>query len=125
MQNAEDRAAKTTTDGTDCWIQEPSPFSRSWYSHKLNKAGLRYELSVAVGCSRIVWVHGPFRAGSWTDVKIFRKGLRQVLQYFGEMTIADGGYKGLDFWVQAKGDPCLTTETLAFNTLAQARHETT
>ena len=124
LHNAENRLSKISTDGTDCLICEPTPFCRSWYSHKLNKAALRYEISVAVGCSKVVWVHGPFRAGSWTDIKIFKKGLRQMLHFFGEMTIADGGYQGLDYWVQAKGDPRLTPETLDFNTRAHARHET-
>ena len=105
LHNAENRLSKISTDGTDCLICEPTPFCRSWYSHKLNKAALRYEISVAVGCLKVVWVHGPFRAGSWTDIKIFKKGLRQMLHLFGEMTIANGGYQGLDYWVQAKRDP--------------------
>ena len=118
------RIAKTTTDGTDTRICEPSPFSRSWWSHKINGPALRYELCVAVGCSRIVWVHGPFRAGRWPDTKIFKRGLRQILDHFGEKTIADAGYRGLGDWIQAKGDPLLSPNTRRFNTRARARHET-
>ena len=124
LQNADERLAKTSTDGTDMTICEPHPFSKSWWSHKSNGPALRYELSIAVGCSKIVWVHGPFRAGSWPDVKIFKKGLRQVLHFYGEMTIADGGYKGLENWIQVKGDFSLTEAARRFNTHARARHET-
>ena len=93
------RRAKTSTDGTDVPICEPSPFSRSWWSHKLNGPALRYELCVAIGSSKIVWVHGPFRAGRWPDTKIFKMGLRQLLHLFGKKTIADAGYRGLDTWI--------------------------
>ncbi|ETV67416.1 hypothetical protein H257_16391 [Aphanomyces astaci] len=34
-------------DGTDCPVQEPFPFDPSWWSHKLNRAGIRYEVALA------------------------------------------------------------------------------
>ena len=39
-------SAKITIDGTDCEINEPSPFDRKWFSHKLRGAGLRYEIGI-------------------------------------------------------------------------------
>ena len=124
LHHGDDRMVKTSTDGTDVPICEPSPFSRSWWSHKLNGPGLRYELCVATSCSKIVWVHGPFRAGRWPDTKIFKRGLRQVLNPLGEKTIADAGYRGLQNWIQAKGDRFLSPRTRRFNDRARARHET-
>ena len=109
---------------TDCRILEPSPFSKSWWSHKFNGPALRYEIAVAVSNSKIVWVNGPYRAGRWPDTLIFRRGLRQVLQHCNEKTIADGGYKGLEEYIQVKGDPNLPPLVHKFNATARARHET-
>ena len=37
--------AKVSVDGTDCPIQETSPFDPTLWSHKLNAAGLRYKVA--------------------------------------------------------------------------------
>ncbi len=41
----------------------------------------------------IVWINGPFKAGKWPDLKIFRRNLKQQLLP-GEMVEADNGYQG-------------------------------
>ncbi|KAG7342239.1 DDE superfamily endonuclease [Nitzschia inconspicua] len=87
-----------TVDGTHCWIQEPVhpdwSQDRTFYSHKYNKAGVNYELGVAIAYPRLVWMNGPFRAGK-SDVKIFReKGLKERLQSIGKKAIGDRGYSG-------------------------------
>ena len=40
----------------------------------------------------IVWINGPFRAGKWPDIKIFRRNLREKLAP-GELAVADRGYR--------------------------------
>ena len=35
-------------DGTDCQIQEPTPFSPKWFSHKFNGPGIRYEVGILI-----------------------------------------------------------------------------
>lgn len=50
----------TSVDGVDFDIRKPIPFVRCWFSHKLNQAGLRYEVAVSVCKADIVWIHGPF-----------------------------------------------------------------
>ena len=56
--------AFVTVDDTDFPINEPSPFSSTYFSHKINGPALRYEVAVSVGPANIVWAHGPFKAGT-------------------------------------------------------------
>ena len=80
-----------SVDGTDFGIDEPKPFSAQWYSHKLNRAGLRYGVCIWAEIKRIVWASGPCPACSHSDVKIFREALKPLLGQF-EFVIADCGY---------------------------------
>jgi hypothetical protein len=87
------KTCKVTVDGTDFRIEEPTPFSRKWYSHKFNGPAVRYELAVCIQTGDIVWINGPFKAGRWPDLKIFRRNLKEKLAP-GEMVEADNGYPG-------------------------------
>ena len=91
MSGSENEEYKVSVDGTDCPVQEPTPFSPTWYSHKFKSAGVRYEFGVSVKKGELVWVNGPFPAGSFPDLKIFRLGMKRFLLP-GEHVIADGGY---------------------------------
>jgi hypothetical protein len=87
-----------TVDGTHCWIEEPQhpdwSQDKKWYSHKYNKAGVNYELAIAIASSRLVWMNGPFRAAKG-DNKVFRKnGLKKLLQRLKKKAIGDRGYNG-------------------------------
>jgi len=82
-----------TVDGTDCPIQEPSPFSRKWWSHKFNGPGLRYEVGVCIQTGDIVWVNGAYPCGRWTDLRIFRHRLKAFLLP-NELVEVDKGYRG-------------------------------
>ena len=82
-----------SVDGTDCQINQPTQFWRGWYSHKFKKAGLRYEVAVALRRSEIVWINGPFPCGRYPDITIYRNGLKNHLQN-GERVMADKGYRG-------------------------------
>eukprot|EP00171_Calliarthron_tuberculosum_P023599 IDg23599t1 len=79
-----------SVDGTDCAIEEPEPFHRKWFSHKLRSAGLRYEVAVSM-TGNIVWVNGPYTRGSHPDVVIFRDLLKTKLLQ-NELVLADKGY---------------------------------
>ena len=59
-------------DGTDCSIEEQTPFSREWYSHKLNGPGLRYEIGLNIASGDIVWAYGGYPCGSYPDLKLER-----------------------------------------------------
>ena len=42
---------------------------------KFNKAGVNYELGISISESRLVWMNGPFKAGT-NDAMVFNtKGL--------------------------------------------------
>ena len=68
-----------TIDGADFQIQEPSPFNPIWFSHKFNAAALRYEVGVCIQTGWIVWTAGPFPAGDFPDLEIFRLYLKDLL----------------------------------------------
>jgi hypothetical protein len=87
-----------SVDGTHCWINEPThpvwSQDTSYYSHKYNKAGLNYELGISLSTNRLVWMNGPFPAGS-NDISIFsNKGLEHKLQQLQKKAIGDAGYNG-------------------------------
>jgi hypothetical protein len=65
------------------------------YSYKYNCAGFIYEFAVALATSDLVWMNGPFEAGTYNDAAIFKKkGLKDKLISTGKKAIADGGYRG-------------------------------
>jgi hypothetical protein len=87
-----------TVDGTHVWIEEPihpdwSQDSK-YFSHKHGKAGMNYELGIAISSSRLVWMNGPFKAGT-NDITIFKDhGLKTKLIDCERMAIGDKGYTG-------------------------------
>jgi DDE superfamily endonuclease len=112
---------KITVDGTDCPIQEPTPFNPGWYSHKFKGPGVRYEVGVCIRTGWIVWVNGPFPCGRWPDINIFRNNLVFKLG-LGEMVLADGGYRdGRVFCDTPNG---FNTPEQYVKSVARARHET-
>jgi hypothetical protein len=110
-----------SVDGTDFSINEPSPFSSIWFSHKFRGPGLRYEIALAIQTGDIAWVHGPFPCGQLTDLGIFRLGLKNRLLP-GERVEADAIYTE----VQCDGpfDYCFSVEQYKAKFKVRARHET-
>ena len=83
---------KVTVDGTDFMINQPTPFSKTWYSHKFNGPGVRYEIAVCIQTGDIVWYNGPKRCGSWPDLLIFTSRLAGKLGPH-EFVEADATYR--------------------------------
>ena len=54
---------------------------------------LCYEVAVAIISGKIVWINGPYPAGRYNDVRIFRDSLQTFLDA-GERVEADDGYRG-------------------------------
>ena len=84
-----------SVDGIHCRIHEPrTEPSTGWYSAKYNKAGLAYEIAIAIHHNKVVWINGPFPAGQ-NDKKIFPEpdGLMSKILP-GKKVIADEGYRG-------------------------------
>jgi hypothetical protein len=87
-----------TVDGTHVWLSEPGheEFSQDslYYSHKFNKAGINYELGIAIASGKLIWMIGPFPAGK-NDLQIFTGGgLKARLLQLNKKGIGDGGYSG-------------------------------
>ena len=112
---------KITVDGTDFLIDEPSPWSSKWCSHKFKHAALRYEIGICIQTGWIVWVNGPYPAGQWQDLSISRDGLNQALKK-GEMFVADGGYADSHGWSMTPSG--YNTREQYMKAVARARHET-
>jgi DDE superfamily endonuclease len=111
-----------TVDGTDFRIQEPVPFCSKWYSHKFNGPGLRYEVGVCIQTGWIVWLHGPFPCGKYSDRSIFRRALEKLLDPY-EKILADGGYQDAEGGTTETPNG-LNTYDQYMKQVARARHET-
>ena len=113
-----------TVDGTDFKVNNPKVFNKAWYSHKFKHAGLRYEVAVSIKKGDIVWIHGPFAAGSWPDINIFRDSLMSHLGP-NERVEADDGYIGeAPRHVKCPKSFVNPDENRQMQQRARARHET-
>jgi hypothetical protein len=117
------KTCKVTIDGTDFRIEEPTPFSSNWFSHKFNGPGVRYEVAICIQTGDIVWINGPFKAGKWSDMKIFRRSLKQKLAP-GEMVEADNGYRGEPYHVRTADGFVSRADDSRAKWKARNRHET-
>ena len=112
-----------TVDGADFWICEPKPFAKDFYSHKFAKAGLRYEVGVCIQTGLIVWINGPFAAGKYNDITIFRsKMIFELLDW--EMVEADQGYVGQPNKIRVKYELGVSENQFEAKAKARARGET-
>ena len=111
-----------SVDGTDFEINEPSPFSPGWFSHKFKGPGLRYEVALSIASGDIVHVNGPFPCGNYPDITIFRSKLKEMLRN-GEMVEADNGYRGEHDCIRTSVDYATRRERKRKEKV-RARHET-
>src|SRR5687767_9700831 len=112
---------KVSVDGTDFGIYEPQPFSPHWYSHKINAAGVRYEVGIAIHTGWIVWIHGPFPCGEWSNLRIMRETIIYALDT-DEYLLGDGGYNDRrNYTVTPTG---INNYLEHMKSVVRARHET-
>ena len=90
MKNDRGNDCLVSVDGTDFRIAE---HGKKFYSHKFKKSGLRYEVCICILTGDIVWINGPYEAGKWNDISIFRDSLLTHLEA-NERVEADDGYVG-------------------------------
>eukprot|EP00474_Spongospora_subterranea_P000466 CRZ00924.1 hypothetical protein [Spongospora subterranea] len=103
-ENWTHRSACCTLDGTDCKIDEHHPFNKAYFSHKLNHAGLRYEIAMALGTSKILWWNGGVPCGAHPDLVLAQSGFTKMLDE-DEQALADKGYRGCRQFSTPFGDP--------------------
>jgi hypothetical protein len=85
---------------------------------------LRYEIGVDILAGNIVWLEGPYAAGKYPDIKIFRSCLAHWLDP-SERVEADDGYIGeAPQRVKCPGSAANPTENQAMQSRVRSRHET-
>lgn len=68
---------------------------RKFHTHKWKfHSALRYEIGVCILTGWLVWINGPYEAGKWNDIMIFRNSLLSHLED-GERVEADDGLIGV------------------------------
>ncbi len=85
-------------DGTDFKIEEPTPFSTKWFSHKFKGPGLRYEVGICIRTGHMIWINGGFPCGDYPDIKVAREAFVSFLDR-GEKALTDKGYRDDNFFV--------------------------
>lgn len=114
-----------SVDRVVCRINKPrTDPGKKWYSKKLNKPGLLYELGVAIWSNRLVWINGPFLPGEDTDLTVFRKpgGLKEHIPA-GKKAIADRLYSCEREKISTR-NPFDAEDVKKFKSRVSARHET-
>ena len=87
-----------TLDGTDFPVNEAYPFDKSLYSHKINAAGIRYDIAIDIVTGDKVYWSGGEKAGEFPDLKLARNGILHLIDE-GEMIIADKGYNDHRYFI--------------------------
>ncbi|KAG7366458.1 hypothetical protein IV203_029128 [Nitzschia inconspicua] len=79
----------------DC-VDFPIPHAgRRFHTHKWKfHSALRYEIAVSIIHGECVWINGPYEAGLWNDIMIFRNALLHELED-GERVESDNGLRGV------------------------------
>ncbi|KAJ3253937.1 hypothetical protein HDU77_004327 [Chytriomyces hyalinus] len=80
-------------DGVDMMVSEARPLDKDLFSHKFKRAGYRYQVAVALGTSKIVYVGGGVPCGKWPDLTLVRQTLLKYIEPH-EKVAADQGYVG-------------------------------
>lgn len=112
-----------SVDGTDFLLAYRSN-DGNLYCYKFKGPELRYEVSVCLWTSNIVWISGPHFSGLYNDLQIFHMELINMLEEHIRVR-ADDGYNGKYQWkckfpwgISRKGD------RTRMNQRQQNRHET-
>ena len=112
--------------GTDFRIPQTGAAIRgnAFASHKYaGKSALRYEVGVSILGGDLVWIQGPYPAGTFNDIKIFNKVLGHFLEP-GERVEADNGYVGAADKIKCPDNPCNPVANKGKQSRVRSRHET-
>ena len=109
-------------DGTDYPVAEHGP---RFSSHKFTKkSGVRYEVGICLRTGDCVWINGPFPAGAYPDITIFREGLMTELDDSERVEADDGYIREAPQGVKCPKSFANPEETLFMQQRARNRQET-
>ena len=80
-------------DGVDCYMKEKREADPADYSHKLNRAGRRYQVVSCLGIPQMCLVSAGAACGTKNDIQMAMEILPSLLGP-GEKVAADSGYVG-------------------------------
>ncbi len=115
-----------TIDGTNFRIHQKGPAARgdAFASHKYaDKSAISYELGADILAGNLMWISGPYPAGKYTDIAIFKDVLTHCLKP-GEQVEADNGYVGHTDKIKCPNNDCNPAGKLAMQGRARSCHET-
>ena len=107
-------------DGTAFPINEPTPFSQHWWSHKCNGPAIRYEIGLSLRTSDIVWGHGGVQPGLFNDLVLARSCVVDMFDE-GESIVADAIYNDHLFFAKGRRGIVSPRDTLIKKILARIR----
>ncbi len=97
-----------TNDGTDFRIHQKGPAARgnAFASHKYKgKSALGYKLGVNILAGNLIWISGPYPAGKYIDIAIFKDVLAHCLKP-GDQVEVDNGYVGHTDKIKCPSNDC-------------------
>ena len=116
---------KMMINGTDFVINEPIPFSKNWFTKKVEGPGTRHKVGVCIQTGWTHWWNGPFPCGAWPDLKMSREELI-CRPHMGRSTVANKGCHRS--WLHVALKKIASADRVpAFERMmaaARARHET-
>jgi len=117
-----DEVFMASVDGIHCQISEirTNP-SKKLCSYKNKKPGVVYEIAIGVYNDTLLWINGPFPAGT-SDLDVFRAGLKDKIPN-GKRLIADQGYIA-EPEICSLRNPLDTEAVKELKRRGKARHET-
>jgi len=98
--------------------------NKKWCSYKSKQPGLAYEIAISAPDGNLIWVNGPFPAGTH-DLDIYQKpdGLMSRLPV-GKKLIADTGYAKKELQMQLSiRNPLDSDDVKLFKKRVRAKHE--
>jgi hypothetical protein len=114
-------------DGTDFRILQKGAAAKgnafAFFKYK-GKSALRYEVGLDILEGNLIWIQGPYPAGKYNDITIFRDSLLHHLEPC-ERVVADKGYVGeAPRFVKCPNSKALRKEHRRMTRAVSARHET-
>ena len=118
-----DHDTHLSVDCTDCRVPQRGPL---FASHKFKgKSALRYEIALGILEGDIKWINGPYPAGRYSDITIFRDCLMTSLEGTERVEVDDGYIAESPYTTKCPGAVLARSgeEEDAMQKRVQGRHE--